>query len=131
MNSYLLLYKEPKHFGRFANFANVNCLALGIHLGVLLFVVAVPLSLLIARLPIGLYGLGTFEGAFVFLLSASGLSGADAVAMSLSARILEILAFLPWWLANLTTAGSIWPLVSKKKYFVPDTRGTRSRGESS
>ena len=64
MNSYLLLYKEPKHFGRFANFANVNCLALGIHLGVLLFVVAVPLSLLIARLPIGLYSLGTFEGAF-------------------------------------------------------------------
>ena len=93
--------------------------------------VAVPLSLLIARLPIGLYGLGTFEGAFVFLLSASGLSGADAVAMSLSARILEILAFLPWWLANLTTAGSIWPLVSKKKYFVQDTRDTRSRGESS
>ena len=36
MNSYLLLYKEPKHFGRFANFANVNCLALGIHPGVLL-----------------------------------------------------------------------------------------------
>ena len=51
--------------------------------------VAVPLSLLIARLPIGLYGLETFEAAFVFLLSASGLSGADAVAMSLSARILE------------------------------------------
>ena len=88
-NSYLLLYNEPKHFGRFANFANVNCLALGIHLGVLLFVVAVPLSLLIARLPIGLYSLGTIEGAFVFLLSGLGLSGADAVAMSLSARILE------------------------------------------
>ena len=33
MNSYLLLYKEPKHCGRFANFANVNCLALGIYLG--------------------------------------------------------------------------------------------------
>ena len=67
----------------------------------------------------------------MFLLSASGLSGADAVAMSLSARILEILAFLPWWLANLITPGSNGPLVSKKRYFVPDTRGTRSREESS
>ena len=27
-NSYLLLYKEPKHFGRFANFANVKELLL-------------------------------------------------------------------------------------------------------
>ena len=79
----------PETFWPLREFANVNCLALGIHLGVLLFVVAVPLSLLIARLPIGLYSLGTIEGAFVFLLSGLGLSGADAVAMSLSARILE------------------------------------------
>ena len=90
--------------------------ALGIHLGFLPFLVAVPLSFLISRLPIGVYGLGTFEAAFVFLLSASGLSGVDAVAISFSARILEILALLPWWLAHVITAGSIRPLVSKRQY---------------
>src|SRR6184192_4008788 len=57
-------------------------LALGIHVGILPFLVAVPLSLLVSRLPIGVYGLGTFEAAFVFLLSEAGLSGADAVAIS-------------------------------------------------
>jgi glycosyltransferase 2 family protein len=85
-------------------------LALGIHLGVLPFLVAVPLSLLIARLPIGVYGLGTFEATFIFLLSESGLSGADAIAISFSGRILEILALLPWWSAHVICAGNIRPV---------------------
>jgi uncharacterized protein (TIRG00374 family) len=76
-------------------------LAVGIHMGILPFLVAVPLSLLVSRLPIGVYGLGTFEAAFVFLLSEAGLSGADAVAISFTGRVLEILALLPWWGAQI------------------------------
>jgi uncharacterized protein (TIRG00374 family) len=88
-------------------------LALGIHLGLLPFLVAVPLSLLIARLPIGVYGLGTFEVTFVFLLSESGLSGADAVAISFTGRVLEILGLLPWWFAHVISTGSARPATEK------------------
>lgn len=88
-------------------------LALDIHLSLVPFLVAVPLSLLVSRLPIGIYGLGTFEAAFVFLLSASGLSGADAVAISFSGRILEIVAWLPWWFAHVISTGSTRPATDK------------------
>src|SRR6266540_1182738 len=89
--------------------------ALGIHLGLLPFLVAVPLSLLISRLPIGVYGLGTFEAAFIFLLSESGLHVADAVAIRFTGRILEILAYLPWWFAHVISTGSVRP-ASEKSY---------------
>jgi glycosyltransferase 2 family protein len=88
-------------------------LALDIHLGLLPFLVAVPLSVLVARLPIGVYGLGTFEAAFIFLLSEAGLSGADAVAISFTGRILEILAWLPWWFAHVISTGSARPATDK------------------
>jgi uncharacterized protein (TIRG00374 family) len=91
-------------------------LALGIHVGILSFVVAVPLSLLVSRIPIGIGGLGTFEAAFALLLSLAGVSGAEAVAIAFSGRILELLAWLPWWLAHVIAAGSIRPLVSKREY---------------
>jgi len=78
-------------------------LSLQIHVGIAAFLVAVPLSLLISRLPIGVYGLGTFEAAFIFLLAQAGLSAADAVAVSFTGRVLEILAWLPWWLAHVTS----------------------------
>jgi uncharacterized protein (TIRG00374 family) len=95
-------------------------LALGIHLGLLPFLVAVPLSFLISRLPIGVYGLGTFEAAFIFLLSEAGLSGADAVAISFSGRILEILSWLPWWFAHVISTGSVRP-VTENAYPKPAT----------
>jgi glycosyltransferase 2 family protein len=90
-------------------------LSLDIHLGIIAFLVAVPLSFLISRLPIGVYGLGTFEAAFIFLLSEAGLSGADAVAISFTGRILEILAWLPWWFAHVISTGSARP-ASEKGY---------------
>lgn len=67
MNSYLLLYKEPKHLGAktswpLREFCQRKLPGPWHPLGVLLFVVAVPLSLVIARLPIGPYRLGTFKG---------------------------------------------------------------------
>jgi uncharacterized protein (TIRG00374 family) len=88
-------------------------LALDIHLALVPFLVAVPLSLLISRLPIGVYGLGTFEASFIFFLSEAGLSGADAVAISFTGRILEIVAWLPWWFAHVISTGSARPAIEK------------------
>lgn len=84
-------------------------LALDIHLALLPFLVAVPLALLISRLPIGVNGLGTFEAAFAFFLSESGLPAADAVAISFTGRILEVAAWLPWWLAHIISTRSLRP----------------------
>lgn len=84
-------------------------MALKIHVGVLCFAVAVPLTLLISRVPIGIEGLGTFEAAFVFFLSLAGISAADALAIAFSGRILEILGWLPWWFAHVMATGRMHP----------------------
>ena len=47
------------------------------------------------------------------LLSEAGLSGADAVASSFTGRILEIAAWLPWWLAHVISTGSVRPAIAK------------------
>lgn len=46
------------------------------------------------------------------LLSEAGLSG-DAVAISFTGRILEIAAWLPWWLAHVISTGSVRPAIAK------------------
>jgi uncharacterized protein (TIRG00374 family) len=104
-------------------------LSLGIHLGLLPFLVAVPLSLLIARLPIGIAGLGTFEAAFVFLLSESGLPAADAIAMSFTGRILEIVALLPWWGAQVMSARNFRP-TSETEISYPESVLPEAGGKS-
>ena len=74
---------------------------IGVHVGIVCFAVAVPLSILVARIPIGIGGIGTFDAAFAFLLSLAGISAAEAVAIPFTGRILQILASLPWWLAHM------------------------------
>jgi uncharacterized protein (TIRG00374 family) len=89
-------------------------LALGIHVGVLYLIMAIPLSLLVARIPIGIDGLGTYEASFAFLLSLAGISGAEAVAIAFTGRILRILVFLPWWFAQVISTGNVRPAIGKK-----------------
>ena len=72
---------------------------LGIETGFLFFAGAVPLSLLVSRLPVSVNGIGVFEGIFVLLMSASGMSAAEAVAICLAGRILQTASWLPWWMA--------------------------------
>lgn len=74
---------------------------IGVHVGIVCFAVAVPLSILVARIPIAIGGIGTFETAFSFLLSLAGIPAAEAVAIPLMGRILIILTSLPWWLAHV------------------------------
>jgi len=72
---------------------------MGIDVGLLYFTVALPLALLVSRIPISIDGIGVFEGVFIVLMSLAGLSAAQAVAIAVVGRILQTLTFLPWWLA--------------------------------
>lgn len=76
-------------------------MALDIHVGLLPFAMAMPLSMLVTRIPIGIAGLGTFEASLAFFLSLAGITGAESVAIAFTGRILQTLSWLPWWFAYI------------------------------
>jgi uncharacterized protein (TIRG00374 family) len=65
--------------------------ALGISVGVLAALVAVPLTTFVVRLPISLGGLGVGEGALVYLLGLFGVSPTEALTLALGTRLVEVL----------------------------------------
>ena len=91
---------------------------MGIEVGVLYFAAALPLSLLIARLPISIDGIGVFEGMFIVLMSLAGLSAAQAVAIAVVSRILGTITYIPWWIAYV---------ISSRKYPGPHPVSEESR----
>lgn len=58
-------------------------------------VVAVPLSLLVARLPIAIAGIGVLEGGMVLILGLFGISTTAAVSLALAGRVVEVAGALP------------------------------------
>ena len=72
---------------------------MGIDVGVLYFAAALPMALLISRLPISFDGIGVFEGIFILLMSLAGLTAAQAVAIAVTSRILGTISYIPWWFA--------------------------------
>jgi uncharacterized protein (TIRG00374 family) len=82
-------------------------IGLGIDLDPLYLVGAVPLAFLVARIPFSLGGIGVFEGALMLLLSLIGVSSVEAASIAITARILEISSWLPWWAAQTFTRGSL------------------------
>ena len=72
---------------------------MGIDVGVLYFAAALPMALLISRLPISIDGIGVFEGIFIVLMSLAGLTAAQAVAIAVTSRILGTMTYIPWWFA--------------------------------
>ena len=66
---------------------------------------AVPLAILVSRLPISLDGIGVYEGIFVAIMALGGVRPADALAVSLAARALQIVVWLPWWLMLAARTG--------------------------
>lgn len=66
---------------------------------------AVPLAILVSRLPISLDGIGVYEGIFVAIMALGGVQPADALAVSLAARALQIIVWLPWWLMLAARTG--------------------------
>jgi uncharacterized protein (TIRG00374 family) len=73
---------------------------LGIKVNLLYIAGAVPLTFLIARLPVTINGLGVFDGLFILFMSKAGVSGTEAIAIVVVGRALEILSWLPWWAAQ-------------------------------
>lgn len=66
---------------------------------------AVPLAYLAARVPVSMGGIGVYETVFVLVLSAAGVPLENSLSIALLARVLQILAWIPWWLAYMTEGG--------------------------
>jgi hypothetical protein len=81
--------------------------ALGLEVSPLYLAGAVTLAFLIARVPLSLGGIGVMEGALVLLLSLEGVPGPQAVALAVSARVVEVVSWLPWWLWFVLRSGSL------------------------
>lgn len=82
---------------------------LGIDVDLLVLLGVLPIATLISRLPISFDGLGVFEAIFVGLLVLAGIGAESALAMAISARLLQLLAFMPWWLTQVLRSGEVRP----------------------
>jgi uncharacterized protein (TIRG00374 family) len=79
--------------------------ALGVEFSPMFMFAAVPLAILVSRLPVSLDGIGVYEGIFVAIMALGGVQPADALAVSLAARALQIIVWLPWWLMLAARTG--------------------------
>lgn len=73
----------------------------GVDVGLPVIVAVMPLTLLVARIPVGFDGPGTFEATFVLLMSLCRVSAAEATAIAIIGRAIQIVSWVPWWLAHL------------------------------
>jgi uncharacterized protein (TIRG00374 family) len=84
-------------------------LGLGVPAKLSLMLGVMPVAGLISRLPITVDGWGVYESVFVGLMLLAGISAEAALAMAFSGRVLQIVAFVPWWLAHIATSGMLTP----------------------
>ena len=84
-------------------------LALGIQVSLLFMAAVVPLAMLLTRLPVSIDGIGVFEGVLILLLGLGGVGAAEAVALSIAGRLVQVLIWLPWWFSYTVQAGSLRP----------------------
>ena len=84
-------------------------LALQLKFNAVFLLAAVPLAILISRLPISIDGLGVYEGIFIGVMSLSGMRPDDSLALSLAARVFQIVVWLPWWLMLVARTGALGP----------------------
>jgi glycosyltransferase 2 family protein len=82
-------------------------IAINLECDLLLVGAAFPVAILVARLPISVHGLGVLDGIFALLISVAGVALADAIAVTMGLRILEITAWSPWWFASVFQSGSL------------------------
>jgi glycosyltransferase 2 family protein len=76
----------------------LTAIALGIDFNATFLFAAVPLAILISRLPISIDGIGVYEGIFIGIMTLGGVRAEDSLAISLAMRVLQIVVWLPWWL---------------------------------
>ena len=84
-------------------------LALQLKFNAFFLLAAVPLAILISRLPISIDGLGVYEGIFIGVMTLGGMRPDDSLALSLAARVFQIVIWLPWWLLLVARTGAIRP----------------------
>jgi glycosyltransferase 2 family protein len=82
---------------------------LGVPVDLLVLLGVLPISMLISRLPISLDGLGVFEAVFVGLMMLAGIDAESAFAVAIAGRLIQLLAFLPWWFAYVAGSGRVRP----------------------
>lgn len=82
-------------------------IGLGIDVGLIFVAAVVPLSILVARLPIGINGIGIFDGAFLLLMALAGVSAPEAIAIVFVGRLLQTASWLPWWFAHQVGSRSL------------------------
>jgi uncharacterized membrane protein YbhN (UPF0104 family) len=75
-------------------------------------------SLIVARLPISIDGLGVYDSLFATLMALGGVPADASVAITFTARILQMLACAPWALVFLTVrqtfqTSSVQPQVTR------------------
>ena len=76
----------------------LTAIALGIEFNAIFLFAAVPLAILISRLPISIDGIGVYEGIFIAIMTLGGVRPEDSLAISLAMRALQIVVWFPWWL---------------------------------
>lgn len=70
---------------------------------------AVPLAILVSRLPVSIDGIGVYEGIFIGIMTLGGVRPEDSLAVSLACRALQIIVWLPWWLMLVARTGGVRP----------------------
>jgi uncharacterized membrane protein YbhN (UPF0104 family) len=85
--------------------------AVGADVGLVFMAGVLPLTLLVARLPISFDGIGVFEAVFIGLMSLGGVPAAQAAAVAVLGRVVQTLAWIPWWLAHSLEAPTPVPSV--------------------
>jgi len=83
--------------------------ALGIEFNAVFLFAAVPLAILISRLPISIDGIGVYEGIFMAVMTLGGVRPEDSLAISLALRALQIVVWLPWWLGMALEQRNVRP----------------------
>lgn len=68
---------------------------------------AVPVAYLVSRFPVSVSGIGVFEGVFVLMMAAGGIKTENALAIALVGRGLQIVCWLPWWVAYVAGSGTV------------------------
>lgn len=89
--------------------------AMGVPVDLLLLLGVLPISTLVSRLPVSFDGLGVFEAVFIGLMVLAGIDAEAALAIAISGRVIQLLAFLPWWFVQVVQSGAVRPPAAAKE----------------
>jgi uncharacterized protein (TIRG00374 family) len=80
---------------------------LGLEIPFVTILIAMPLAILISRLPVTFDGIGIFEAIIIAVLAQAGVNPAQGLALALASRVIVLLALLPWFVTYGARDGSL------------------------